>query len=266
LTRDPRPDRFGDRVAIVANEDRRISGDASKLEVPVPELKRLAKANHMVGTKPSIARRLFRTLFNFFVAASIGVGGTLAWQRYGDETDKVVKSWAATWLQWASSFSTVKSPSHGDATAEQSLSAVKSPPHVDATVEQSLSAAAQVSADETPPPQMASPISGQISSEVMQQLEIAARNLAALQQSIAELAAKQEEMSSNIAKLQAADRENRQKIATARKKVLLAPQQPPSPAPTSPQTTAPQPSSTQSSTSSEIRPAPIPRPPSALRQ
>jgi hypothetical protein len=111
---------------------------------------------------------------------------------------------------------------------------VKSPPHVDATVEQSLSAAAQVSADETPPPQMASPISGQISSEVMQQLEIAARNLAALQQSIAELAAKQEEMSSNIAKLQAADRENRQKIATARKKVLLAPQQPPSPAPTSP--------------------------------
>jgi hypothetical protein len=263
LTRDPHPDRFGDRVAIIANEDRSTSWDASKLEVPVSELKRLAKVNHMGGTKPSIARRLLRIVSSFLIAASIGVGATLAWQRYGEETDKVVKSWAAAWLQWASSFSTVKSPSHGDITAERSLSAVKSPPHIDATVEQSLSAAAQVSADETAPPQVATPISGQISSEVMQQLEIAARNLAALQHSIAELAAKQEEMSSNIAKLQAADRENRQKIASVRKKVLPAP----SPAPTSPQTTAPQPSSMQlSSTPSEIRPAPIPRPPSILRQ
>ena len=72
----------GDRVAIVANEDRPASWDASKLEVPVSELRRLAKVNHMVGTKPSIARRLLRTFIGFFIAAFIGVGATLAWQRH----------------------------------------------------------------------------------------------------------------------------------------------------------------------------------------
>ena len=233
------------------------SWDASKLEVPVSELRRLAKVNHMVGTKPSIARRLLRTLIGFFIAASIGVGATLAWQRHSDETNKVIRNWAVASLDWVSSFSTAKWP-----------------PHVDAAAKQSMSDSAQVSAHETALPQTApvpqtapSPKSVPISSEVVQQLETAARNLAALQQSIAELAAKQEEMSSNIAKLQAADRENRQKLATARKKVPIAPQQPPSPAPTSStQTTPPQPSSTQlSSTSSEIRPTPIPRPPSVLR-
>lgn len=259
LARDTHANRgsSGDRIAIVANEDRHASWDASKLEVPVSELRRLAKVNHMVGTKPSIASRLLRTLIGFFIAASIGVGATLAWQHHGDETEKVITNWAVTWLHWASSFSTAKSP-----------------PQVDAAAEQSMSDSAQVSAHETAVPQTApvsqmapSPKSVPISSEVVQQLETAARNLAALQQSIAVLAAKQEEMSSNIAKLQAADRENKLKIAAARKKVPITPQQPPSPAPTSStQTTPPQPSSTISSTSSEIRPAPIPRPPSVLRQ
>jgi hypothetical protein len=258
LARDPHPDRGSsdDRVAIVAKENRHASWDASKLEVPVSELRRLAKVNQMVGTKPSIARRLLRTLIGFFIAASIGVGATLAWQRHGDETDKVIRNWAVASLDWVSSFSTAKWP-----------------PHVDAAAKQSMSDSAQVSAHETALPQTGpvpqttpSPKSVPISSEVLQQLETAARNLAALQQSIAELATKQEEMSSNIAKLQAADREIRQKLATARKKVPIAPQQPPSPAPTSStQTTPPQPSSTQLSSTSEIRPAPIPRPPSVLR-
>ena len=211
----------------------------------------------MVGTKPSIAGRLLRTLIGFFIAASIGVGATLAWQRHSDETDKVIRSWAVASLDWVSSFS-----------------GAKWPPHVDAAAKQSMSDSAQVSAHETalpqtaPVPQTAPPKSVPISAELVQQLETAARNLATLQQSIAELAAKQEEMSSNIAKLQVADRENRQKLATARKKVPIAPQQPPSPAPTSSiQTTPPQRSSTQlSSTSSEIRPTPIPRPPSVLRE
>ena len=177
LARDPHPDRgsAGDRVAIVANEDRHASWDASKLEVPVSELRRLAKVNHMVDTKPSIAQRLLRTFIGFFIAASIGVGATLAWQRHGDETDKVIKNWAVASLHWASSFSTAKSP-----------------PHVDAAAEQSMSDSAQVSAQETALPQAApvpqtapSPKSVPISSEVVQQLETTARNLAALQQSIA---------------------------------------------------------------------------------
>jgi len=172
----------------VAKGDRHASWDASELEIPVSELRRLAKVNHMVGTKPSIARRLSRTLVGFLIAASIGVGATLAWQRHSDETNKVIRTWAVASLDWVSSFSTAKSPHH-----------------VGAAAEQSMSDSAQVSAHETALPQTAPPDGpfakiGSNFSEVVQQLETAARNLAALQQSIAELAAKQEEMSSNFSK------------------------------------------------------------------
>src|SRR5262249_6224363 len=41
--------------------------------------------------KPSIGRRLTRSLVRFFLLVFIGVGGTLAWQSYGGEA---VRTWA----------------------------------------------------------------------------------------------------------------------------------------------------------------------------
>src|SRR5215472_15485338 len=35
-------------------------------------------------TRPSLARRAFRALVRFAIVVGIGVGGTLAWQSYGD--------------------------------------------------------------------------------------------------------------------------------------------------------------------------------------
>jgi peptidoglycan hydrolase CwlO-like protein len=63
------------------------------------------------------------------------------------------------------------------------------------------------------------------SAELVEQVQTVARNLDALRRNVAELAAKQEKMSLNIAKLQAADKEIRQKLAAPRKTVPIASQQ-----------------------------------------
>jgi hypothetical protein len=53
------------------------------------------------SNRPSIGRRLTRSLIGFFLPVFIGVGGTLAWQSYGGE---IVRPWAPSlgWLLPAS--------------------------------------------------------------------------------------------------------------------------------------------------------------------
>jgi hypothetical protein len=45
--------------------------------------------------RPSIGRRMFRTLFRFSVAVLIGVGATLGWQSYGDEAKEMLVAQAS---------------------------------------------------------------------------------------------------------------------------------------------------------------------------
>jgi hypothetical protein len=59
--------------------------------------------------RPSIGRRMFRTLFRFSVAVLIGVGATLGWQSYGDEAKEMLVAQAPA-LGWVLSVSTTKSP------------------------------------------------------------------------------------------------------------------------------------------------------------
>ena len=49
--------------------------------------------------RPSIGRRIFRTLTRFVVTLLIGVGGTLAWQSYGDVAREMVVAQAPA-LAW----------------------------------------------------------------------------------------------------------------------------------------------------------------------
>lgn len=49
--------------------------------------------------RPSIGRRIFRTITRFVVTVLIGVGGTLAWQSYGDTAREMVVARAPT-LAW----------------------------------------------------------------------------------------------------------------------------------------------------------------------
>ena len=59
--------------------------------------------------RPSIGRRIFRTLTRFSIAVLIGVGATLGWQSYGDEAKEMLVAQAPT-LGWVLSVSTTKSP------------------------------------------------------------------------------------------------------------------------------------------------------------
>lgn len=55
------------------------------------------------GARPTLARRILRSVSGFVVAVLIGVGGTLAWQSYGDVAKEMVATRAPTlgWLLYA---------------------------------------------------------------------------------------------------------------------------------------------------------------------
>jgi hypothetical protein len=67
------------------------------------------KHDPVASGRPPVGRRVLRTLTKFFIAVLIGVGGTLAWQSYGDAAREMVVARAPT-LAWLLSVSTTKSP------------------------------------------------------------------------------------------------------------------------------------------------------------
>jgi hypothetical protein len=58
------------------------------------------------SNRPSLGRRLTRSLARFFLAILIGVGGTLAWQ-HGDELAEFARAWVPS-LAWLLPVSTTK--------------------------------------------------------------------------------------------------------------------------------------------------------------
>ena len=61
------------------------------------------------GGRPSIGRRMTRSLIRFSITVLIGVGATLGWQSYGDVAKEMVVARAPA-LAWLLSTSTTKSP------------------------------------------------------------------------------------------------------------------------------------------------------------
>ena len=156
--------------------------------------------------RPSFGKRVLRALFTL----GLGVGGTLAWQSYGDTAREMIAD-ASPQLSWLA------------------------PPAVAA-----VPAAAETDASASAAAAPAAPASDQ------QQLNATSLGLAAVRQSIDQLAAQfaagQQQMANQIARLQSADQDILQKIAAppqiaappprpaappARKPVALTP--PPSP-------------------------------------
>jgi hypothetical protein len=66
------------------------------------------KGPQFKSDRPSVSRRLTRSLARFFLAVFIGVGGTLAWQ-HGDEVTEFVRTWVPS-LGWLLPVSTTKAP------------------------------------------------------------------------------------------------------------------------------------------------------------
>jgi hypothetical protein len=76
------------------------------------------------GERRSIGRRLSRAVFRFIVAVLIGVGFTLAWQSYGDEGVKLVRSHAPS-LAWLLPVPKTKTPLNNQMSAAAIATEVK---------------------------------------------------------------------------------------------------------------------------------------------
>jgi hypothetical protein len=162
--------------------------------------------DQFASNKPSISRRMFRALAWFLVAVLIGVGGTLAWQSYGDEAKQMVVARAPS-LGWLLSVSTTSPPD-------------RRAPIQDAAIPQSA-----------PVAQIPGPAAPVASAEIVQQLEPMARDLAAVQHSLEQLAVRQDQMAQSIATLQAVEQDIKQKLASpAPRAVPTPPRKPPHPA------------------------------------
>jgi len=60
------------------------------------------KHDWVESNRPSIGKRIVRTLTRFSVAVLIGIGGTLAWQAYGDEAREMAVTRAPSLGWWLS--------------------------------------------------------------------------------------------------------------------------------------------------------------------
>jgi hypothetical protein len=91
-----------------ARSDQRIGTRPMKPSIRSPRPSGL-KDDHIASDRPSIGRRIFRTLTRFFIAVIIGIGATLTWQSHGDAARDMVVA-RAPLLGWLLSVSTTKSP------------------------------------------------------------------------------------------------------------------------------------------------------------
>ena len=57
------------------------------------------QSDQFAGERPSIGRRISRTLARFFFAVLIGVGATLAWRSHHEEGKEIVRTWVPS-LGW----------------------------------------------------------------------------------------------------------------------------------------------------------------------
>ena len=88
--------------------DQRIGRRRMKPSIDSPYPYRFGEGQP-ASKRPSIGRRMFRSLTRFSIAVLIGVGATLGWQSYGDEAKEMLVAQAPA-LGLLVSVSTTKSP------------------------------------------------------------------------------------------------------------------------------------------------------------
>ena len=90
-----------------ARSDQRVGTRPMKPSIRSPRPSGL-NDDQVASDRPSVGRRIFRTLARFFIAVLIGIGATLAWQSHGDAAREMVVARAPS-LGWLLSVSTTKS-------------------------------------------------------------------------------------------------------------------------------------------------------------
>jgi hypothetical protein len=137
--------------------------------------------------------------------ACFGAAATLAWQSYGGTAKQMIAN-SAPQLSWLLSLPAMNPPSGPEIAVEQS-----SPPAVQASAPQAASA--QAGAVASTASETAASTAPTAPSPELQQLETMAHDLAAVRQSVEQLAAGQEQMARDIAKLQTAGQDIRRRIS-----------------------------------------------------
>jgi hypothetical protein len=188
-----------------------------------------------LGDQLSLGRRVSRSLARFLMTACIGVAATLAWQAYGSESKRMIAGWAPQ-LGWLLSLPSMNPPPSPEIGIEQ-----PSPTAIQASVPGP--APAQAAAVAPTAPESASPTAPAGPSPELQQLEMMAHDLIAVRQSVEQVAARQEQMARDIAKLQTTEQEIRHRISAAPPRPTAAPARQPVPLPLQPvpQSSAPPP-------------------------
>ena len=157
----------------------------------------------LLTEKPSFGRRAARGLLRFLVLFFLGVAATLAWQSYGDATRQSIAAWAAE-RGWPTDWLYDGQAQKQDAAPRLATSAAP---------------AAQPRADAAP---SASPDNSEL-----QQLKTMTLGLAAtvntMRARLEQIALGQEQAASDIAKLQAAEQDIRQKISAPVPRAATAP-------------------------------------------
>jgi hypothetical protein len=168
--------------------------------------------------RPSLGRRAIRRFTRFLLAVATGVVATLAWQSYSETAQQILASKAPQLSLSALLGSNDSSPSAGrrqpggeDAPGERPNRVSQTPP----------AAAAPTSVPSTPP-------------ELVEKLGNIGSDLASMREAVEQLKTTQEQMLSNIARLQTAQDELRRKISAPVPRTA-APVRRPAPLPTPPQ-------------------------------
>jgi hypothetical protein len=201
--------------------------------------------------RPTPSRRASRSLARFLVTAGVGAAATLAWQSYGGK--QMIAS-SAPQLSWLSSSSPAMNPPSSREIAVEQPSPAAAPQAASAQIGAAASAASETAASTAPT----------TPSPELQQLETMAHDLAAVRQSVEQLAADQEQMARDIGNLQKAGQDIRRRISALSPAAATTARKPVPPPQPSPQSSAAQlPPAT-----SPLAPAPLEpplRPPMPMR-
>lgn len=179
----------------ISSDSPSIAPDAHSMD---PDLQQsIVKSEEVRSNKPSVAKRLFRTGACGFIITVI-VGSAFAWQSSDDTAKETIKGWASS-LVSPSSFLPDNSPLKSDVATEAG-SAPSDPRPAAAPV--ILSADRPTStASESPP-------------DLQRQLETIVGDLALVRRIVEQVAARQDQMERDIAKLTAGQEHITRDIAT----------------------------------------------------
>jgi hypothetical protein len=155
--------------------------------------------------RPSRARRAWRGFIRYVVAICVGVVATLAWQSYGETTKQIV-AMRAPQLGWS------PDAQRKIVTFMDELGWAK-PPAASNSARGPAEGASQATSIAQTTPEMVVPKAPGIPSLELEQIQVIAKGLITLQQTVDTLATHQDQMAHEIDRLQAANQEILDKVS-----------------------------------------------------